>query len=265
MQKPALLLVDGPNNVGKDYFIDNLKATFNQRSPEVTVDVIKASSIVDPKQDLSPVRSYSHYETDYDRRDTIARSHMGILSGAVKTLRKYHSTPDKPGVCIISRYILSWLCYNVYPDMTRLLQSNTTLTPVQRAEFQAMAYAKDKYLAEYVFALQQVAADGDIQIKVINLDMKDVNGGLLDVAQVVQTLKVRAATRNDGKEFCPEWTSQLFSNYRASFETIGTMLAQGANSHPELRRFNSKNVRTLESKNYEWIYDDLMRKEMCLN
>ena len=258
MQKPSIIFVDGPNGVGKDYFIDGLEQTFKEHHTGVNVTKLHASTLVDYKKNLSDERIFTEYNTPEDRRERIGKGHVGVLRAAKKIANQY-SEPSNPAVVIVNRYITSWLCYNLFPDLDRAVVTNDT------EEVKKLETDKQQILSYYVDELAEIINSREMSVAVVRLDIFDKLNNPLLVKHAVEMTRTRLETREKTrKPFDTVWSEKLHDYYRSTDDLLSRALSnasnyrltEGSQNHHESVYLKHMTVR--DSSGYNSLYRDIV-------
>ena len=186
--KPHVFFVDGPNAVGKDFFIGGLTNTIRSLHPEVKVINLRST-------DFLPKKIVRKYEDDQSNRvlaEEIFRGHIKLLCDIADQI-----TDDT--VIILNRTFISYLVYNVYPRL------------------QALGDAIDGNYDEvhssieiYDLLLKKVLPDSETTF--VRLD---VDG---DPQEATKTLVKRMMDRNETKDIKVFWVRYLIDQFRENYD-----------------------------------------------
>lgn len=105
-KKAQVIFVDGPNGVGKDFFIDGMEKTLLNNALELSISKIRITDHF-PKQVESELRKYTVYDTEKEQLLHIFAAHVKILDMILRDAKSHD-------VILVNRSFLSMLAYNLY-------------------------------------------------------------------------------------------------------------------------------------------------------
>lgn len=186
--QPHVFFVDGPNAVGKDYFIEGLTNTINKLHPEVEVINIRATDHLPKKV----VRKYEDDQTNRVFAEEIFRGHIKLLCDIADKAKENT-------VIILNRSLITYLVYNVYPRLQAL------------SDYVDGDYDEAHDSIEiYGLLLQKVLQDA--QTTFVRLDLPG------DSVQATERTIERMLARGESKEIDKTWVRYLIDQFRESYD-----------------------------------------------
>lgn len=187
--QPHVFFVDGPNAVGKDYFIEGLTNTINGLHPEVEVINIRATDYLPKKV----VRKYEDDQTNRVFAEEIFRGHIKLLCDIADKAKENT-------VIILNRTFITYLVYNVYPR----LQALSDRVDGDYDEVHSS-------IEIYGLLLQKVLPDA--QTTFVRLDLPG------DSVQATEDTIERMLARGESKEIDKTWVRYLIDQFRENYDT----------------------------------------------
>lgn len=182
--------IDGPNGVGKDYFIDRIHEKLGETLSSEDVTVLRATDFVIRKECSSELRKYETYDTDSVKTLSFLTGHIRLLDEAL------WSVQAGAKVVLINRGILTLLSYNLYKP-------------------EQMKQSSD-YLNIYFSFLKEYSRYFDV--KFVSLVYKTK----ATLHENLEVLKSNLLKRNNGVEpdVDYEWFKILLSNFMKNTSTL---------------------------------------------
>ena len=187
--QPHVFFVDGPNAVGKDYFIEGLTNTINELHPEVEVINIRATDHLPKKV----VRKYENDQTNRVFAEEIFRGHIKLLCDIADKAKENT-------VIILNRTLITYLVYNVYPRLQ-------ALSDHVDGDYDEVHDS----IKIYGLLLQKVLPN--VQTTFVRLDLAG------DVDKATDTTIERMLARDESKEIDKAWVRYLIGQFRENYTT----------------------------------------------
>lgn len=143
---PWVVFVDGPNGVGKDYFLSQLSALYQETYPDRKFSMARATDFT-KSQRLLRDKVFSGSELTQ-----LFLGHLDLLNHITHTLR--HAKPD---VVFVNRSFASFLTYNIprhlevaHPTLKESAKERLLGLPSRRTQYIHSLRLRQRFLETYV-------------------------------------------------------------------------------------------------------------------